>query len=138
MANDQELQIILREALRAYEHARAVNLQAGRQAKTWLDQTTAELTAAQQAEHDHLERTQKSRLAVASGEQARLGDLTAMTYGLKYGRTLRSGNELSLRVEYYAQTGESHPADAFGDLRDFDLFPTVDAWIVNVGYTFGK
>lgn len=68
----------------------------------------------------------------------RLGDMTAMTYGLKYGRTLRGGNELSLRVEYYAQTGESHPADAFGDLRDFDLFPTVDAWIVNVGYTFGK
>lgn len=68
----------------------------------------------------------------------RLGDMTAMTYGLKYGRTLRSGNELSLRVEYYAQAGESHPAGAFGDLRDFDLFPTVDAWIVNVGYTFGK
>lgn len=68
----------------------------------------------------------------------RLGDLTAMTYGLKYGRTLDSGNELSLRVEYYAQTGESRPADAFGDLREFDLFPTVDAWIVNVGYTFGK
>lgn len=68
----------------------------------------------------------------------RLGDMTAMTYGLKYGRTLRSGNELSVRVEYYAQTGESQPTDAFGDLRDFDLFPTVEAWIVNVGYTFGK
>lgn len=68
----------------------------------------------------------------------RLGDMTAMTYGLKYGRTLAGGNEVSLRVEYYAQTGESHPADAFGDLRDLDLFPTVDAWIVNFGYTFGK
>lgn len=68
----------------------------------------------------------------------RLGDLTAMTYGLKYGRTLPSGNELTLRVEYYAQTGEHHPADAIGDLRGLDLFPTVEAWIVNVGYTFGK
>ncbi len=68
----------------------------------------------------------------------RLGDMTAMTYGLKYGRTLRGGNELSLRVEYYVQSGESHPTSAVGDLRDFDLFPTVDAWIVNVGYTFGK
>jgi hypothetical protein len=68
----------------------------------------------------------------------RLGDLTAMTYGLKYGRTLPSGNELSLRVEYYAQTGEHHPADAIGELRELDLFPTVEAWIVNVGYTFGK
>jgi len=68
----------------------------------------------------------------------RLGDLTAMTYGIKYGRRLASGNELSLRVEYYAQSGESHPQDAIGDLRELDLFPTVEAWIVNVGYTFGK
>lgn len=68
----------------------------------------------------------------------RLGDMTAMTYGLKYGRTLDSGNELTMRVAYYVQTGEHHPAGAIGQLRDFDLFPTVDAWIVNVGYTFGK
>jgi hypothetical protein len=40
-------------------------------------------------------------------------------------------------VEYYAQSGDQ-PAGAFGDLAELDLFPTVDAWIVNVGYTFGK
>jgi hypothetical protein len=67
----------------------------------------------------------------------RLGDMTAMTYGLKYGTTLKGGQELSLRVEYYAQSGDQ-PAGAFGDLAELDLFPTVDAWIVNVGYTFGK
>ena len=75
--------------------------------------------------------------SVASADY-RLGDMTAMTYGLKYGRRLNSGNEVSLRVEYYAQTGESHPQDAIGDLKELDLFPTVDAWIVNVGTTFGK
>jgi hypothetical protein len=68
----------------------------------------------------------------------RLGDMTAMTYGLKYGRKLDSGNEVSLRAEYYAQSGENHPADAIGDLGHLDMFPTVDAWIVNVGTTFGK
>ena len=32
--------------------------------------------------------------------------------------------------------GESHPADAIGNLRNFDLFPTVDAFILQIGYNF--
>ncbi len=66
----------------------------------------------------------------------RLGDMHAVTYGLTYGRPVGDGNELTLRVEYYAQMGESHPADAIGNLKDFDLFPTVDAFILQVGYNF--
>lgn len=68
----------------------------------------------------------------------RLGDMTAVSYGLKYGTTLRNGHDLTLRLEYYKQTGNHHPSVAIGQLQDLDLFPTVDAWIVNVGYTFGK
>jgi len=68
----------------------------------------------------------------------RLGKMKAVTYGLKYGTTLANGHDLTLRLEYYAQTGEHHPADAIGNLQAYDMFPTVDAWIVNVGYTFGK
>ena len=66
----------------------------------------------------------------------RLGDMHAVTIGLMHGRIVGDGNELTLRVEYYAQMGESHPADAIGNLRDFDLFPTVDAFILQVGYSF--
>lgn len=68
----------------------------------------------------------------------RLGDFSAVSYGLKYGTKLQSGNELTVRLEYYRQTGKHHPDDAVGHLRDYDLFPTVDAWIMNVGLTFGK
>jgi hypothetical protein len=68
----------------------------------------------------------------------RLGDMRAVSTGLKYGTKLKNGNDLTLRLEYYKQTGDHAPADAVGDLRDLDLFPTVDAWIANVGMTFGK
>ncbi|HOX26074.1 MAG TPA: DUF3570 domain-containing protein [Candidatus Krumholzibacteria bacterium] len=65
----------------------------------------------------------------------RLGDMQAYTAGLLYGRPVGDRNELTVRFEYYWQTGESHPADAIGVLRDYDLFPTVDAFIVQVGYS---
>lgn len=67
----------------------------------------------------------------------RLGDMTAYTIGLKYGRTLSGGRDLTVRLEYYLQTGDSHPEDAIGALRNFDLFPDVDAIFLQVGYTFG-
>ncbi len=67
----------------------------------------------------------------------RLGDMIAYTIGLKHGRTLGNGHNLSFRLEYYMQTGESHPADAIGVLKDFDLYPTVGAIMFQVGYSFG-
>ncbi len=66
----------------------------------------------------------------------RLGDMQAVTYGLTHGRIVGDGHELTLRLEYYVQSGESHPAEAIGVLQDFDLFPTVDALIFQIGYTF--
>ena len=58
------------------------------------------------------------------------------TFGLMHGRPLGKDRELTVRAEYYMQTGESHPADAIGVLRTYDLFPTVDAFIVQVGFNF--
>jgi len=66
----------------------------------------------------------------------RLGEMQAVTYGLTHGRIVGDEHELTLRLEYYAQMGESHPADAIGELKNYDLFPTVAAIIVQVGYTF--
>jgi hypothetical protein len=65
----------------------------------------------------------------------RLGEMTAYTIGLKYGRSLDNGHAFSLRVEYYLQQGDSSPPDAVGVLRDLDLFPSVDALIIQVGYS---
>ncbi len=42
-----------------------------------------------------------------------------------------------MRAEYYWQVGESHPAGAPGALAEFDLFPTLDAMILQVAYSLG-
>lgn len=74
--------------------------------------------------------------ATASADY-RLGDMNTYTMGLKHGRTLANGHELTMRFEYFAQTGDSSPSDAVGALADLDLFPTVDAFIFQVGYSLG-
>jgi hypothetical protein len=66
----------------------------------------------------------------------RLGDLEGRTVGLKVGRSIGGGREYSARVEYYQQSGTSPPGASFGALEEFDLFPTVDALIVQLGYRF--
>lgn len=65
----------------------------------------------------------------------RLGAFHAETFGLRAGHTAGLGGEVSCRVEYYVQTGDGSPPEAFGSLRSFDLFPTVDAVIAQVGYS---
>ncbi len=63
----------------------------------------------------------------------RLGEMTSNTVGLKFGMPLQDG-EFSILVEKMTQTGESHPADAIGIQRNYDLYPTLDATIVQIGY----
>jgi len=66
----------------------------------------------------------------------RLAALTAWTYGLKLRHRLASGHELSLRGELYRQGGEDHPADAIGQLRRQDLFPDLEAFMIQLAYRF--
>ena len=65
----------------------------------------------------------------------RLGKMETWAFGLKYGRTLDSGHQLTISGEYYRQTGNGSPADAIGELKSLDLFPTVEAFIIQVGYS---
>lgn len=83
MAKTEDLPTILRAALHTYEQARAVRLQAERQADSARQQSHAELSAAEKGERNRLESAQRSQLAVASGEQARLGDLAAAVNALE-------------------------------------------------------
>jgi len=53
----------------------------------------------------------------------RLGDLTDVTVGLKFGRELASGSKWNARLEFFQQSGDTDAAD-------------VDALIGQVGYTF--
>ncbi|MDE2183962.1 MAG: DUF3570 domain-containing protein [Alphaproteobacteria bacterium] len=66
----------------------------------------------------------------------RLGAFTSLTYGTKVGFYLSDRTELYLRVAYYQQTGNGHPAGTFGQLRNQDLFAGTKAFFAFVGYTW--
>ncbi|MEW8507883.1 MAG: DUF3570 domain-containing protein [Candidatus Thiodiazotropha sp.] len=66
----------------------------------------------------------------------RLGELTGITVGLKYGLKLAHEREMSLRMEYYLQSGESKDRNAPGILSEMDLFPDVEAIILQLSYNF--
>jgi hypothetical protein len=66
----------------------------------------------------------------------RLGEFNAKTVGLEYGHPLANGHAMTLRGEYYWQTGKGNPPDVPVGLRGLDLMPTVDAVILQVGYSF--
>ena len=66
----------------------------------------------------------------------RIGEMTAYTVGLKYGLLVNNGHELSFRLEYYHQAPTDAGFDAPGVLKDVDLYPTIDAIIAQVTYSF--
>lgn len=65
----------------------------------------------------------------------RLGQFDAYTVGLEYGRNVGNQHQFTVRAEYYWQQGDNHPAGAPGALAQQDLFPTLDAMILQIGYS---
>ena len=66
----------------------------------------------------------------------RLADMTAMTLGVKIGWTTFDGNQHSIRVERYLQEGDSTPSDAVGLQQNLDLYPMVEAYILQYNYRY--
>ncbi|MCP4388345.1 MAG: DUF3570 domain-containing protein, partial [Gammaproteobacteria bacterium] len=66
----------------------------------------------------------------------RLGEMEATTIGFKFGREYNEQHSWSLRLEQYVQSGDSSPAEAFGQLDQQDLYPDVEAAIVQFNYSF--
>lgn len=66
----------------------------------------------------------------------RIGKLNAYTLGLRYGRQLANGHEFGMRLEYYSQAPQDIGKEAPGQLKDFDLFPSVDALVLQFDYKF--
>lgn len=64
----------------------------------------------------------------------RLGEMTTKTAGLKFGIHFGKDSEFSVRFEKMTQSGESHPADAIGIQRNYDLFPTIETTIAQITY----
>jgi hypothetical protein len=66
----------------------------------------------------------------------RIGEMTAYTIGLKYGMLVNNGHELSFRIEYYSQKPTDAGFEEIGVLKSVDLYPSVDAVIAQVTYSF--
>ncbi|MCW8833670.1 MAG: DUF3570 domain-containing protein [Colwellia sp.] len=66
----------------------------------------------------------------------RIGEMTAYTLGIKYGRLINNGHELSFRLEYYRQTPTDAGFDEPGVLKEVELYPSIDAIIAQVTYSF--
>ncbi len=65
----------------------------------------------------------------------RLGDMNAITVGLKYGSKMFGDHDWSVRGEYYLQYGDQ-PKSAIGNQRNQELFPDVSAFVVQFSYGF--
>jgi hypothetical protein len=75
-----------------------------------------------------------------ASSDTRLSNFHALTYGIKYaqqffGRPDRAASELSIRLEYYRQTIENRFATP-ANLQGFNLYPDLDALLVQVGWKF--
>lgn len=66
----------------------------------------------------------------------RLAAYEALTLGLKAGRVMPDGNELSVTLEWYRQFGMRGPPDAFGSLNGLPLWSEADAIMLRVGYGY--
>lgn len=64
----------------------------------------------------------------------RLAEMDSTTLGLKLGRAPDEDTEWGLTVERMVQTGTHHPADAIGIQRNFDLYPDLEAAIIEFSY----
>ncbi|WP_371195921.1 DUF3570 domain-containing protein [Glaciecola sp. SC05] len=66
----------------------------------------------------------------------RLGEMSTVTLGLKYGQRLSNGHEWGVRVAYYQQTPKNAGFDEPGVLQGLDLYPSVKAVIAQLSYSF--
>jgi len=68
----------------------------------------------------------------------RLGEFTTKTLGLKYGFLFSSGAELNVRFESIQQRGKTLKKDAVGKLSNVDLYPDMDATIIQASISINS
>jgi len=66
----------------------------------------------------------------------RIGAMDTYTLGLKMGMRLKDGNKLAVRLEYYSQRPKDSGFTQPGALAEQDLYPGVDAVILQMSYSF--
>lgn len=65
---------------------------------------------------------------------SRLAKFDAVTLGLEYTLPFNEVTRLRLTGEYYTQMSDNSPPEAFGELRQYDLFPKLDAFMLRAGF----
>ncbi len=80
---------------------------------------------------------QGDQLPAYASADSRLADLDAYTVGLKYSFPAYHDSRISLSGEYYFQRGDQSPPEAFGTLRNYALFPDMNAFMLRVGLAHG-
>ncbi len=66
----------------------------------------------------------------------RMAAFTGITVGLSYGWDFRDESSILLRLEYYTQDGDSNHDTAIGLQKNQDLFPDLQATILQIQYSF--
>ena len=77
-------------------------------------------------------------LPMFASSDYRLGNFDAITAGAKYGWTTRNDNDMSVRVEWYQQTGSIPAGQLIGNQVSRDNYPDLNAIIVQFSYRFKK
>ena len=78
----------------------------------------------------------RSRCRSYASADFRLGDFDATTVGVKFGHGTASGNEWSIRAEYYQQNGTCRASRSSATRRNREQYPDLSAVIVQFGYRF--
>ena len=66
----------------------------------------------------------------------RLAEMWASTLGIKIGFKTANGNKNSIRLQYYHQDGDKNPSDAIGIQKNYAIYPTLDAFVIQYNYSF--
>jgi len=66
----------------------------------------------------------------------RIGDMSSITLGLKYGFEVNEDQRAEVRLEYYRQTPKSVSSERVSGLDNLDLYPELDAIYLQVNYYF--
>ena len=91
-----------------------------------------------EAEFYRLSLTDGEPLPNFASSDYRLGNFDAITAGVKYGWTTRNDHDMSVRVEWYQQTGSVPSDQIIGNQAARDNYPDLNALIVQFSYRFKR
>ncbi len=80
---------------------------------------------------------QSEPLPINASADYRIGEMSAITLGLKYGIQLANNKKFEMRLEYYRQTPtQANQPTGVANLEGLELYPKVEAIIFQMNYFF--